>query len=88
MAGIIAWVACTLGGGVVGRCLGWTVGGGIGGGLTSWSGTWRVERFTGRILDGRMAGGSLGLQFLATTVSSSSLLLERMWNGLLLRIWC
>jgi hypothetical protein len=33
MAGINAWVACSLGGGVVGRHFGGTVGLGIGGGL-------------------------------------------------------
>jgi hypothetical protein len=38
MAGTIFWVACTLGGGVVGRHLGWTVVGGIGGGLAGRSG--------------------------------------------------
>jgi hypothetical protein len=38
MAKINALVACTLSGGVVGRCLGGTEGGGIGGGLVSWRG--------------------------------------------------
>ena len=79
-----AWVACTLGGGVVGRRFGWTVGGGIVGGLTSQRGNWCVGGFTGGILDGRMVGGALGLQLLATTVSSLSSLSERMWYGLLL----
>ena len=78
MVGITACVACTLSGGVVGRCLGWTVDGGIGGGLASWRGAWRVGGFTSGILDGRMVGGALGLQLLATTVSSLSPSLERM----------
>ncbi len=79
MAGINAWVACTLGGGVVGRqahCM--TEGGGIGGGLISQCGAWRVGGFTGGTLDGEMVGGALGLQLLAITVSSSSSLLVRM----------
>ncbi len=59
----------------------------IGGGLASPRIAWRIGGFTGGILDGRMVGGALGLQFLATAVSSLSSLLERMWNGLLLRIW-
>jgi hypothetical protein len=71
MVGITAHVACTLGGGVVGRFLGWTVDGGIGGGLTSRHGTWLVGGFTGGIQDVRMVEGALGLQLLATTVSSS-----------------
>jgi hypothetical protein len=75
-------------GGVRGRCLGWTVGGGIGGEPANWRGAWRIGGFTGWILDGRMVGGALGLQLLATTVSSLlSSLLERMWNGLLLQVW-
>jgi hypothetical protein len=78
MAGINAQVAFTLGGGVVGRRLGETVEGGIGGGLASQCGAWRKGGFTGGILDGRMVGGALGLQFLATTVSSSLSLSERM----------
>ncbi len=87
MAGINVWVACTLSGGVVGRHLGGTVGGEIGVGIVSWHGAWRVGGFTGGILDGMMVGGALGLQFLATTVSSLSSSFERIWNGLLLHIW-
>ncbi len=34
----------------------------------------------------REVGGALGLQLLGTTVSSSSSLSERMWNGLLLQV--
>jgi hypothetical protein len=83
MAGINARVAYILGGGVVGRCLGGTGGGGIGGGLVSRRSAWRVDGLTGGTLDGRMVGGALGLQLLATTVSSSLSLSERMWNGLL-----
>ncbi len=70
MAGLTVWVACTLSGGVVGRCLSGTVGGGIGVGIISWSGAWRIGGFTGEILAGMMIGGALGLQLLATTVSS------------------
>jgi hypothetical protein len=41
MARINVWVACTLlGGGMVGRRLGWTVVGGIGAGLTNWRNAW------------------------------------------------
>jgi hypothetical protein len=87
MAGINAGVAGTLGGGVVGKSLGWAVEGEIGGGLANWHGAWRTGGFTGRILDGRMVGGALGLQLLATTVSSSSSLSYRMWSGFLLRVW-
>jgi hypothetical protein len=36
---------------------------------------------------GMMVGGALGLQLLATTVSSSLSSSERMWDGLLLRVW-
>jgi hypothetical protein len=72
MAGINAWVACTLGGGVVGRRVGGVEGGGIGGGLVSRRGAWRVGGFTGEALDGEMVGGALGLQLLAIAVSLSS----------------
>ncbi len=72
MAGINAWVACTLGGGVVGRRLGGTEGGGIGGGLISRRGAWRVFGFTGGTLDGETVGRALGLQLLVITVSSLS----------------
>ncbi len=65
MAGINARVACTLGGGVVGRRLGGTEGGGIGGGLVSQNGAWRVGGFTGGTLDGETVGEALGLQLLA-----------------------
>jgi hypothetical protein len=86
--GLTVRVACTLSGGVVGRCLGGTVGGRIGVGIASWRGAWCVGRFTGGILAGMMVEGALGLQLLVTTVSSLPLLLEMMWNGLSLRIWC
>ena len=78
MAGINAWVACTLGGGVVGRHIGGAEGGGIYGGLVSCHGAWRVGGFTGEALDGETVGGALGLQLLAITVSSLSSLSERM----------
>ncbi len=86
MDGINAWVACTLGGGVVGRHLGLTVAQGIDGGLVSPHGTWCIGGFTGETLDCRMVGGALGLQLLAATVSPSLSLLDRMWNRLLLRV--
>jgi hypothetical protein len=78
MAGIYSWVACTLGGGVVGRRVGGAEGGGIGGGLVSRRGTWRVGGFTGGALDGERVRGALGLQLLAITVSSSLSSLVRM----------
>ncbi len=78
MAGIKAWVACTLSGGMVGRCLGGTEGGGIGGRLVSPRGTWHVGGFTCGTLDGEMLGGALGLQLLAIRVSSSLSSLVRM----------
>ena len=65
-------MACTLGGGVVGRRLGGTVGGGISAGLVSRSGFWCICEFTGGTLDGEMVGGALGLQLLVITVSSLS----------------
>jgi hypothetical protein len=85
---INAWVAGTLSGGVVGRSLGWTVEERIGGGLASQRGSWRIVGVTGRTLDGRMGGGALEMQLLATTVSSLSSSLDRMWSGLLLQVWC
>jgi hypothetical protein len=78
MAGINAWVACTLGGGVVGRRVGGAKGGGIGGGPIYWCGAWRVGGFTGGALDGETVGGALGLQLLAIAVSSLSSSLVRM----------
>jgi hypothetical protein len=62
MAGVNTRVACTLVGGVVGRCLGGTEGGGIGGRLIIWRGAWRMGGFTGETLDGETVGGALGLQ--------------------------
>jgi hypothetical protein len=86
MVGLTVWVACTLSGGVVGRCLGGTEGRGIDVEIVSWRSTWHVSGFTGGILAGMMVGGALGLQLLATTVSSLLSLLERMWNRLLLGV--
>jgi hypothetical protein len=86
MVGLTVWVVYTLRGGVVGRRLGGTVGGGIGVVIVGRHGAWRVGGFTGGILAGMMVGGALGLQLLATTVSSLSSLLERMWNGLILHV--
>jgi hypothetical protein len=72
MAGINDWVACTLGGGMVGRHIGGIEGGEIVGGLVCRRGAWRVDGFTGGALDGETVGGALGLQLLTFTVSSSS----------------
>jgi hypothetical protein len=87
MAGMNVQVACTLSGGVLGWCLSRTVGRGIGVGISSWRSALHVGGFTGGVLDGMMVGGARGLQLLATTVSSSSSSLERMWNELLLCVW-
>ena len=78
MAGINTQVACTLGGGMVGRCGGGILVRGIGAGLISQRGAWRGGGFTGGALDGAMVGRALGLQLLATIVSSSSSSLLRM----------
>jgi hypothetical protein len=88
MARTNAWVACTLGGGVVVRHLVGTEGGGLGGGLVSRRGAWRIGGFTGGTLDGKVVGEALGLQLLVITVSTSSSLLVRMQNELLLSVWC
>jgi hypothetical protein len=61
MAGINAQVACTLGGGVVGRRASGAERGGNGGGLVSRRGAWRVGGFTGGALDGETVGGAFGL---------------------------
>jgi hypothetical protein len=87
MVRLTVWVACTLSGWVVGRGLSGTVGGGIDAEIISWHGAWHIGGFTGGILTVMMVGGALGLQLLTTTVSSLLSLLERMWNGLLLRVW-
>ncbi len=77
IGGLTVWVACTLSSGMVGRCLGGTVGGGIDVENVSQCGTLRVGGFAGGILAGMMVVWALGLQLLATTVSSSTSLLER-----------
>ena len=78
VASIVAGLVNTLVGGEAGGLLVWRVAGGLLGWLTSW----RIGRFLGwlarRSLVGRVGGGTCGLQLLATTVSSSSSLLERM----------
>jgi hypothetical protein len=61
MTGINARVACTIGGGVVGRRVGGAEGGGIGGELVSQWGAWHAGAFTGGALDGEMVGGALRL---------------------------
>jgi hypothetical protein len=80
----------TLGDGASGGQLNWRVDGG----LLGWFATWRIRGCAGGILglllDGRLGGGSCGLQLLTTTVSSSSpssSSVARIWNGLLLRVW-
>jgi hypothetical protein len=78
MAGINAWVACTLSGGAVGRCPGGTERRGIGGGLISRRGAGCVGELTGGTMDGLMVGGALGLQLLVITVSSLFSLSVRM----------
>jgi hypothetical protein len=79
MAGIIAQVACTLRGGVVGWCISGAEGGGIGGGLVvSWRSSWHVGGFTGGALDDEMVGVALVLHLFAIIVSSSSSSLLRM----------
>ncbi len=88
MARINAWVACTLGGGVVVRHLVRTEGGGLGGGLVIRRGAWHIGGFTGGTLDGGVVGEALGLQLLVITVSTLLSLLVRMRNGLLLSVWC
>ncbi len=88
MAGMIDGLASALGGGVVRGLLERRVGGGF----VGWFASWRVRRraggFPGRLLDSRLGGGTCGLQLLATTVTSSLLAAARIWNGLLLRVWC
>ena len=79
----------TLGDGASGEQLNWKVDGGF----VGWFATWRVRghagEFLGLSLGGRLGGGRGGLQLLVTTVSSLSSSSEaRIWNGLLLRVWC
>ncbi len=71
----------------MGRRLSGTVGGGISVVIVSRHGAWWVGGFTGGILAGMMVGGALGLQLLATTMSSLSSLSEKMWSRLLLHVW-
>jgi hypothetical protein len=89
LAVVYVGMVSTLGDGALGGQLNWRVDGG----LVGWFATWRFRGRAGGILglslDGRLGGGSCGLQLLATTVSSlSSSLVARIWNGLLLRVWC
>ncbi len=67
----IGWMVCTLGGGVVGWCVGGAKRGGIVDGLISRCGAWRIGGVIGGALDGAMVGGTLGLQLFAITVLSS-----------------
>jgi hypothetical protein len=90
--GVMAWaidgIASTLGGGVMGGLLTWKVGGRLVGCFVGWRIGQRIGGFPCRSLVGRLGGVIRGVQLLATTVSTSSSLLARMWNGLLLRVWC
>jgi hypothetical protein len=87
MAWMIDGIASTLGSGVMGGLPAWRVGGR----LVGWFIGWRIGRLIGgflcRSLVGRLGGGIRRVQLLATTVSSSSSSLARMWNGSLLRVW-
>ncbi len=89
--GVMAWtidgIASTLGGGVMGGLPAWKVGGRLVGWFIGWRIGWRIGGFPSRSLVGRLAGWIRGVQLLATTVSTSSSLLARMWNGLLLQVW-
>ncbi len=82
-------LSCLSSGSTIGRE--WAVRLVTSGGLFGWFASWRVCRraggFPGRLLVGRLGGGTHGLEFLATIVTSSSLSLARIWNGLLLRVW-
>ena len=88
MAGMIAGMASTLGGGTVQGLLDRRVGGGFVGWFAMWCILWCAGEFLGRLLGDRLSGGTHGLQLLATTVLSSLLSLSaRIRNGLLLRMW-
>jgi hypothetical protein len=84
----MAWMrdglASTLSGAVVGGLLGWQVDGllvGWSARLAHWTVCWWAT------LSGKKGGGLPGLQFLATTVASSSSSLARMLKELLLPVW-
>ncbi len=78
----------TLGDGASGRQLNWRYDGGFVGWFATRRGRGRAGWIVGLSLGGRIGSGRCGLQLLVTTVSSSSsLLVARIWNGLLLRVW-
>ena len=88
VVGIMAWMrdglASTLSGAVVGGLIGWQVDGLLVGWstrLAHWMVCWWAT------LSGKKGGGLPGLQFLATTVASSSSSLARMLKELLLPVW-
>ncbi len=87
-AGSDVGMVSTLGDGASGGQLNWRVDGGLVGRFATWRFCGRASGILGLLLDGRLGGGSHGLQLLATTVSSlSSSSVARIWNGLLLRVW-
>jgi hypothetical protein len=89
--GVMAWmidgIASTLGGGVMGGLPAWKVGGRLVGCFVGWRIGWRIGGLPCRPLVGRLGSGIRGVQLLATTVSTLSSSLARMWNGLLLQVW-
>jgi hypothetical protein len=88
LAVMIDRIASTLGDGASSGQLKWRVGGGFVGLFATWHVRGRAGGFLGLLLGGKLGGGRRGLQLLATTVSSLSLLLEpRICNGLMLRVW-
>ncbi len=89
MAGMMAGMASTLGGGAMRGLLDRRVVEGFVCRFASWRVHWRAGGFLVRSLAGMLGGGTRGLQLLATTVLSSLLSLSaRIWNGLLLPVWC
>ena len=88
MAMMYDGMVSTLGDGASGRQLNWRVDGGFVGWFANWRVRGRAGGIIGLSLGGRLGGGRRGLPLLATTVSSSSSLLEaRIWNGPLLCVW-
>ena len=78
----------TLGDWALGRQLNWRFDGGFVGWFATRLGRRRAVGILRLLLGGWLGGIRRGLQLLATTVSSSSSsLVARIWNGLLLRVW-
>jgi hypothetical protein len=88
---VMAWrideIPSTLSGGVMGGLPAWKVGVRLVEWFVGWHIGWRIGGLPCRSLVGRLGGGIGGVQLLATTVSTSSSSLARMWNGLLLQVW-